>query len=88
VLSEPECTELVAFWRKEFDRSYDADFSVTIDPDQILYGAAARRAHHDWADIPHVLRRQWRAARRRRSQTIRKLAADKPEGEAPAGYCT
>src|SRR5262249_28550004 len=31
-LGEEECAELVAFWRREFERAYDPDFSYTAAP--------------------------------------------------------
>jgi hypothetical protein len=63
ILSEAECSELLALWRREFDRDH-------------------RPAHLNWADVPHSLRGQWQAERRRRGRAIRKL---EPKGEAPAG---
>jgi len=68
-LGEEERVELLAFWRQEFERAYDdPDFSYTAAPGEILHGTAARKAHLDWADVPHSLRRRWSAARRRRAR--------------------
>jgi hypothetical protein len=69
VLGEEELAEVVAFWRAEFERTYDPDFSYAAAPGEILHGNAARKSHLDWADVPHSLRRRWSAARRRRERT-------------------
>jgi hypothetical protein len=67
VLGDEEKAELLAFWREEFGRAYDdPDFSYITAPGEILHGMAARKAHLDWADVPHSLRRRWSAAHRRR----------------------
>jgi hypothetical protein len=66
VLSEQESVELLTFWRKEFERTYNPNFFYTEAPGKILEGAAARKKHFDWADIPTTLRWQWRTERRRR----------------------
>jgi hypothetical protein len=58
--SEAERTELLAGWRKEFEHACSLE-------------GAARKSHLDWADVPHSLRQQWQAARKRRSG--RQLAA-------------
>jgi len=65
VLSEAEREQLLAGWRKEFEKACS------------LEDAAARKAHLDWADVPHSLRQQWQPARRRR--------AGKRTGPAPNG---
>src|SRR5262249_57277873 len=62
VLGEEERTELVAFWRRESERS----FFYTAAPGEILHGAAARRKHFEWADIPRSLIERWQAERRPR----------------------
>jgi hypothetical protein len=66
-LSEAERKQLVARWRQEFEKAWS------------LEDAAARKAHLDWADVPHSLRRRWQAERRRRSKTIRNLTAEAQE---------
>jgi len=66
-LSEAECEQLLAGWRKDFDDAC------------LLEDAVARRKHLDWADVPHSLRRQWQAARRRRE---RRSAARSEEAAA------
>jgi hypothetical protein len=64
-LSEAECEQLVAGWRRDFEDAC------------LLEDAVARRKHLDWADVPHSLRRQWAAARRRRrSRVAPEKAAD------------
>jgi hypothetical protein len=73
-LFEDERDELIGFWKKEFNRSYDPDFFAS-SAGGVLYGAAARRFHHDWADIPRVLRQQWRKERQCQIKTIRKVEA-------------
>jgi hypothetical protein len=55
-LSEAECEQLLAGWRKDFEDAC------------LLKDAVARREHLDWADVPRSLRRQWQAARRRRAK--------------------
>ena len=55
-LGEQECAQLLAGWRKEFEQACS------------LEDAAARKAHLDWADVPHSLRQRWSAARRRRER--------------------
>ena len=55
-LSETECEQLLAGWRKDFEGAC------------LLEDAAARRQHLDWADVPHSLRRRWTTARRRRER--------------------
>ena len=55
-LSETEHEQLLAGWRRDFEDAC------------LLEDAVARRKHLDWADVPHSLRRQWQAARRRRER--------------------
>jgi len=55
-LSEAECEQLLARWRRDFEDAC------------LLEDAVARRKHLDWADVPHSLRRQWQAERRRRAR--------------------
>jgi hypothetical protein len=81
LLGDDEKAELERWWRIEFERTYGPDFFYTEAPGEILHGAAARRKHLDWADVPHSLRRQWTAERRRRGRAIRKLEAE--AGEPP-----
>jgi hypothetical protein len=76
LLSEAENAELLAFWRRQFERAQQPNFSYCLGPMKWLEGAAARRAQYAWADIPHLLIRKWTAERRRQAQTIRKPGAD------------
>jgi hypothetical protein len=55
-LEETEREQLLAGWRKEFERACSFE------------DATARKAHLDWADVPVSLRRRWSAARRRRER--------------------
>ena len=82
-LGKEECAELVAFWRREFERAYDPDFSFTAAPG-ILHGVAAQKAHLDWADVPKSLRQRWTAARRRRERRMRGERQPAPLVEAAA----
>jgi hypothetical protein len=81
ILSEEEKVELLVFWQREFERSYGPNFFYTEAPGKILEGAAARKKHFDWADIPIALRWQWRTERRRRP---RAEASKKALGACPA----
>jgi hypothetical protein len=72
-LSEEECKQLLASWREEFAHACS------------LEGAAARKAHLDWADVPHSLRQQWRAERRRRRSPVKKDAPGAPFTEGEGG---
>jgi hypothetical protein len=76
VLSERERVELVKDWRVEFDRAHAPDFFLCEGPGRFLYGAAARCAHFEWADIPCALVDDWTAARCRSAETIRALTED------------
>jgi hypothetical protein len=87
LLAEPESAELVAWWREQFERAQRPDFFFCRGPGSFLRGSAARREHFRWADIPAELVKKWRAERRRRDRTIRKLKATikGPDGEDVAG---
>ena len=65
VLSETERTELLRFWRREFERAQTADFTMNTGA-EVLHGIRARRAHYAWADIPCELIEAWTNGRRRR----------------------
>ena len=67
-LSETEHEQLLARWRRDFEDAC------------LLEDAVARRKHLDWADVPHSLRRQWSAARRRRSRMVPEKAPDVASG--------
>jgi hypothetical protein len=64
LLGEEERTELLTYWREQFDRAHGPDFFVCMGPGKILDGAAARCAHFEWADIPRALVEAWGAERR------------------------
>ena len=78
VLEEVERTELLSFWRAEFERSYRPGFFHHTGS-EILHGVRARRAHYRWADIPDGLVEAWTAAHRRRGRQ------EAPSEEAAAG---
>jgi hypothetical protein len=59
LLTESECTELVARWRREFTRAYEPNFFFCDGPGRVFKGAVARRKHYDWADIPSALVEEW-----------------------------
>jgi hypothetical protein len=61
LLAEGEKAELLAYWRHEFDRAHGSDFFHCAGPGRILHGAAARREHFKWADIPRSLVEAWSA---------------------------
>lgn len=80
LLGEREKAELLAEWHEYFDRAQEPDFCYCIghrNPGDTfasyLKGAAAKRAHYQWAGIPKELIRKWTAERRRRARTIRRL---------------
>jgi hypothetical protein len=74
LVSDEEKAQLLADWKGQFDKAQARGFALTLGPGEVLYGAAARRAHYEWADIPAALVKQWTAEHRRRKQTIRDLA--------------
>jgi hypothetical protein len=63
LLGEAERAELEAHWREQFDRAHGSGFFVCMGPGRFLHGEAARCAHFEWADIPHVLVETWSAER-------------------------
>jgi hypothetical protein len=73
LLTEAERVELLAFWRREFERAQPADFRMCLGPERWLQGAAARREHYRWADIPADLVKRWTGEHKRRARTIRRL---------------
>lgn len=81
LLAEAEKAELLAEWRRYFEKALEPGFSHCIGharPQDTfatwLHGAAAKRAHYAWADIPRALVKAWTGEYRRRAKTIRKLA--------------
>jgi hypothetical protein len=82
LLDQREQTELEAWWREQFEKAQVPNFSLCTGPDSFLRGAAARKAHLAWADVPSALIKQWtRQRKRRRSQELEPTATEKP---APA----
>ena len=66
-LLEPnEREELVAYWRSEFDKAREPGFALCVSsgPNGWLTGAAAKRAHYAWADVPQSLIEKWTNERR------------------------
>jgi len=61
LLAEGEREELLRYWREQFDRAHDPNFFHCGGPGKILHGAAARREHYRWADIPPALVEAWSA---------------------------
>jgi hypothetical protein len=61
LLAEAERAELLVHWREEFDRAHGPHFFHCAGPGRILHGAAARRQHFKWADIPRALVAAWHA---------------------------
>jgi hypothetical protein len=64
LLGEEEKAQLESEWRHDFERAANPGFVLTLSPDEHLTGAAARRAHYRWADIPAQLVRKWTAERK------------------------
>jgi hypothetical protein len=79
LLSEAERTELLTFWREEFDRANGPNFFFCEGPGRIFQGPVARKKHWEWADIPRTLLMKWTRGRRRAARTIRKLEAEATE---------
>jgi hypothetical protein len=61
LLSESEKAELLAYWRREFDRANAPGFSHCAGPGKFFAGEEAREAHIKWADIPPTLVEEWTA---------------------------
>ena len=59
LLSEAEASELVAWWRQEFDKAQAPGFTFCAGPGLFLRGVEATRQHVAWADIPAELVEQW-----------------------------
>jgi hypothetical protein len=71
LLGAEEAAELLAEWRDDFDRAHRPGFFHCKGPGRCLRGAAARRAHYAWADIPRELLIEWTLARRRSARAVR-----------------
>jgi hypothetical protein len=83
LLGVEEREQLVAWWRRQFERAYEPLFFHCEGPGRYFSGAVGRRKHYRWADIPRSLLKEWAAQRRRRrSKAIRQLvetaAAEQP----------
>jgi hypothetical protein len=78
LLTEAERAELVSMWRREFEHAQRPNFSLTLSPERILRGQAARAAHFKWCDIPRALLKEWRSQRRRRIQELETAATEQP----------
>jgi hypothetical protein len=59
LLAEGERAELLAYWRREFQKAQQPNFTHCAGAGQFLEGEAARAAHFRWADIPPALVEAW-----------------------------
>jgi hypothetical protein len=84
LLGVEEREQLVAWWRRQFERAYEPLFFHCDGPGRVFSGAVGRQKHYGWADIPRSLLRQWSAEHRRRGKTIRKLEKAATEEPTPA----
>jgi hypothetical protein len=66
LLGVEEREQLVAWWRRQFERAYEPLFFHCEGPGRYFSGAVGRRKHYRWADIPRSLLKEWAAQRRRR----------------------
>jgi hypothetical protein len=82
VLGADERAELEAWWRREFDRSWDEHFFYCAGPDKIYSGDDARWAHWLFVDLPPPLLDKWMAERERCAGVIRELEEESPPAEA------
>jgi hypothetical protein len=73
LLAPEERAELLAFWRREYERAHEPHFFFCQGPGRVLEGAKARRAQYAWAGIPRELLKEWTAQRRRRGRIVRQL---------------
>jgi hypothetical protein len=77
-LTEAELAELMPHWREKFERAQEPGFAYCIGhakPDDTfaswLEGAAARRAHYRFWEIPLAILKQWNAERCRSMKAVR-----------------
>jgi len=70
VLSAEERARLEAYWREEFDRSWDPHFFHCAGPGKIFKGDAARVKHWLWMDLPLELHDRWMAEREQGGQAV------------------
>ena len=75
VLSVDERAELEAWWRREFERSWDEHFFYCAGPDKNFTGDAARWQHWLFVDLPPPLLEKFMGERQRRGQVICELQA-------------
>jgi hypothetical protein len=61
LLAETERAELLANWRREFNRANAPGFFYCAGAGKFLDGEEARAAHYRWADIPDTLVEEWSA---------------------------
>jgi len=80
VLSAEERAELEAEWRKEFDRTWDTNFSFYADG-KYYTGDVARELAWIAIDLPMVLHDKFMAERKRRGRTIRELEEESSTGQ-------
>jgi hypothetical protein len=64
LLGEAEKAGLESYWKEQFDRANAPNFALCLGSAGWLHGEEARRAHHQWADIPAALVEAWTAADR------------------------
>jgi hypothetical protein len=82
-LSAEEKATLEREWKVEFAKAQAPGFMVSVSDSQILKGAAARAAHHRWADIPPALVEQWSAEHPVRRRGRKRTESALPGSEAP-----
>jgi hypothetical protein len=81
LLGAEEAAELLADWRREFDRGHGPNFFHCASG-KILRGEAARREHFRWADIPPALVDEWSA-----EHAARARPDGRDQATATAGRC-
>ena len=79
LLNETERVELVAYWRREFDRASASGFTHCAGPGKFLSGQQAFEAHVRWADVPPALVEEWAAEHRQRKERPPDAIAEGPE---------
>jgi len=80
VLSAEERAELEAEWRKEFDRTWDTNFSFYADG-KYYTGDVARELAWIAMDLPMVLHDKFMAERKRRGRVVRQLEEESSTGQ-------
>ena len=86
-LAEEEASELVDWWRQQYERAQQPHFFFCEGPGRFFQGADARQRQYVWADIPNRLVKEWEAANRRRAKAIRSPEAttNEPHGANAEG---